>query len=91
MLHCREDLRSVSLEWSVPVNDLVLALVELEEALYALEVIVPVLLVRQEIIHRPETRSYSICYIYTAMKIPFTYSFSGNCVGSVSIFTFMCL
>jgi hypothetical protein len=51
MLHCRVDLRSVSLEWSVPVNDLVLALVELEEALYALEVIVPVLLVRQEIIH----------------------------------------
>jgi hypothetical protein len=59
MLHCTEDC-SVSLERPVPVNDLVLALVELKEALYALEVIVPVLLVRQEVIHRPEIQSYML-------------------------------
>jgi hypothetical protein len=63
MLNCTVDLRSVSLEWPVPVNDLVLALIELKEALYALQVIVPVLLVRQEVIHRPETQSYML-YIH---------------------------
>ncbi len=63
MLHCRVDLRSVSLERPVPVNDLVLALIELEEALYALQVIVPVFLVRQEVIHRPDTGS-NMLYIH---------------------------
>jgi hypothetical protein len=67
MLNCRVDLLSVSLERPVPVYDLVLALVELKEALYALEVIVPVLLVRQEVIHRPETRS-NMFYIHTLQR-----------------------
>jgi hypothetical protein len=38
----------------VPVNDLLLALGELEEALDGLQVVVPVLLVREKVIDRPK-------------------------------------
>ena len=51
---------SVALVWPLAVNDLILSLGELEEALDALEVVVTVLLVRKEVVDRPEQTGINV-------------------------------
>ena len=46
--------------WPLAVNDLILSLGELEEALDALEVVVTVLLVRKEVVDRPEQTGINV-------------------------------
>ena len=46
--------------WPLAVNDLILSLGELEKALDALEVVVTVLLVRKEVVDRPEQTGINV-------------------------------